>query len=242
MHPSPVARDTAPAPSATPPASRASLPYELMLAALAIVSVGIGVHDFLNPRSATGFTWVDWLDLSIVAVFIVDFIVESRRRGSAWAHARDNWWELPSLIPITGGMIFQLEGFAVVRALRLVRLIRLLRLLRVAGVAARFRSNGRVVARVARRSRVLLLLGAGAVIVALGSVAGHFAERHTNDRLAHYPDALWWALNMFTNVAYVDFQPLTGLGRVIAGILEFLGIAFIGVFAASVTNALIKEE
>lgn len=231
---------------ATPPEPRAardvSLPYELGLAALALVSVGIGIYDFLHPRAAPGFTWVDWVDLGIVAVFIVDFVAEARRRGSAWAHAKDNWWDVPSLIPITGGMIVQLEGFPVVRALRLVRLVRLLRLLRVAGVAARFRSDWRILVRIARRSRMPLLLGAGALVVVIGSVAGHLAERGANERMAHYPDAVWWSLNLFTNVAYVDFHPVTGLGRVIAGVLEFLGLAFIGVFAASVTNALIKED
>lgn len=182
------------------------------------------------------------MDLAIVGVFIVDFVVEARRRGSFARYARENWWELPSLLPITGAMIVHLEGYSVVRALRLVRLVRFLRLLRVAGVAARLRASVRLVGRVARRSRVLLLLAAGGFIVMLGSLAGFLAERDANARMAAYGDALWWALNMFTNVAYVDFQPVTGGGRIVAAILEFLGIAFIGVFAASVTNALLREE
>jgi hypothetical protein len=49
------------------------------------------------------------------------------------------------------------------------------------------------------------------------------------------------ALNMVTNVAYLDFQPITGIGRIIAGFLQMLGIAFIGIFTASMANAIIKE-
>lgn len=218
------------------------LAYELGLALLAVVSVAIGVYDFLHPRASPGFTWLDWVDLAIVGVFVADFVAGARRRGSFAAHARENWWEVPSLVPITGAMVAALEGYPVVRALRLARLVRLLRILRAAGVAARLRSSWSLLSRVARRSRILLLLGTGALIVAVGSLAGWLAERHANERMASYPDALWWALNMFSNVAYVDWQPVTGWGRVVAGVLEFLGIAFIGVFAASVTNALIKEE
>lgn len=229
-------------PKRAPAAPVSSLPYEIGLALLALLSVSIGVYELLNPRAAPGLTWLDWLDLSIVAVFILDFVASARRRRSLRAYARENWWEIPSLIPITGGMLLALEGFPMVRALRLARLVRVLRLLRVAGVAARFRSNWQLVGRVFVRSRILLLLGVGAIVVTLGSVAAFLVERHANERMAHYPDALWWALNMFSNVAYVDFQPATGAGRVVAGVLEFLGIAFIGVFAASVTNALLREE
>lgn len=206
------------------------------------MSVGIGVYDYRYPRASGEFIWLDWVDLTIVGVFLVDFIVEARRRGSFAAYAKENWWEIPSLVPITGAMIVQLEGFPVVRALRLIRFVRFLRLLRAVGVAARLRAVSGYVLRIARRARILKLIGFGIVAIALGSVAGWLAERHVEgSRLSAYGDALWWALNMFSNVAYVDFQPATALGRVIAGVLEFLGIAFIGVFAGSIANALLRE-
>lgn len=47
---------------------------------------------------------------------------------------------------------------------------------------------------------------------------------------------------MFTNVAYVDFQPVTGAGRIVAGILQILGIAFIGIFVGSMANAIMQES
>lgn len=238
----PAERDANARRAQPPAAPRTSIAYELALAGLALVSVAIGVYDFLHPRARPGFTWLDWVDLAIVALFVADFAASARRRGSLRAYARENWWEVPSLVPITGAMVAALEGYPVVRALRLARLVRLLRILRAAGVAARLRSSWGLLSRVARRSRVAVLLSAGGAITFVGSVAGWLAERHANERMAAYPDALWWALNMFSNVAYVDWQPVTGWGRVVAGVLEFLGIAFIGVFAASVTNALLRED
>lgn len=217
------------------------LGYELALAFLALVSVAIGAWEVTHPRPEPGFTWLDWLDLSIVAVFVVDFAVEARRRGSVRAYARENWWELPSLVPITGGVITALEGFSIVRVLRLARLVRVLRLLRLAGVAARLRATSTYFGRLVRRSRAVQLFAFAALVVAAGTAAGWFAERGANPRFEDPDDAAWWALNMFTNVAYVDFQPATPAGRVIAAVLEVLGIAFIGVFAGSVANALLKE-
>ncbi len=223
------------------PEQHNSIAYEGTMAMLALVSVGLGIYDIFHTREEPGMIWRDWLDLSIVAVFILDFIREARRRGSFRAYAREHWWEIPTLIPITSGIAMQLEGFPLIRALRLVRFVRFLRLLRLAGLAGRVRSGRHVLARVMVRARVAMLLFIGAAGVGFGAIGGFLAERHANEHMTRFIDALWWALNMFTNVAYVDFQPVTSGGRVVAGILEFTGIAFIGVFAASITNALLRE-
>jgi hypothetical protein len=49
------------------------------------------------------------------------------------------------------------------------------------------------------------------------------------------------SLALVTNVAYLDFQPVTLAGRMLAGILQLCGIAFIGVFTASLAGAIVRE-
>ena len=46
---------------------------------------------------------------------------------------------------------------------------------------------------------------------------------------------------MVTNFAYLDFQPATTGGRVLAGILQVCGIAFIGIFTASLAGAIVRD-
>ena len=135
-----------------------------------------------------------------------------------------------------------MEGIALVRGVRLLRFVRIIRLLRVFSVALRFRRVIDFIARVYHRSQAGALFGAAAVIVLLGSVSAFAAESRDNSRFAAFQDSVWWALNMFTNVAYVDFQPVTGAGRIVAGILQVLGIAFIGIFAGSMANAIMQES
>src|SRR4051812_27773973 len=77
-----------------------SITYEAWLAVLGLASVGIGVYELLHPRTERTFLLRDWIDLGIVLVFNIDFIRESLRRGSFRAYARENWWEIPTLIPI----------------------------------------------------------------------------------------------------------------------------------------------
>lgn len=205
------------------------------ISALAVVSVAIGVYG-LSQDERAAFTWLDWIDLAIVAVFWVDFVLEARRRGGFGAYSRRHWWELPSLIPPLPALVAAVPAVALVRALRLLRLVRVLALL------VRLRPAGAYVVRLARRARLDAILGVGAVIVALGSVVAYAVERGANERFAAFGDAFWWSFNMFTNVAYVDFQPATLGGRVLAGILQVAGIGFIGVFTASLAGAIVRED
>ncbi|HPM84039.1 MAG TPA: potassium channel family protein [Candidatus Anammoximicrobium sp.] len=220
---------------------RRQLKIDLWMTALALVSISIGLYELGQPEREAGMTPLDWLDLSIVAVFILEFALAVRRQGLREV-LRRRWWEIPSLIPLTGGMIASMNGIAVVRGVRLLRLVRVVRLLRVFSVALRFRRVAGFIVRVYQRSQAGALFGAAAIIVLLGSVSAYAAESQSNSRFAAFQDAVWWALNMFTNVAYVDFQPVTGLGRIVAGVLQILGIAFIGIFAGSMANAIMQES
>ncbi len=211
------------------------------MSGLALVSISIGLYELGASRPVTGMTALDWLDLSIVGIFILDFLLAVRREG--WGRAmRNRWWELPSLIPVTGGMVSCMQGVSLLRGVRLLRLVRVVRLFRVIGVAMRFRGLMGFIVRVYRRSQAGALFVAAAIIVVLGSVSAFAAESQSNPRFAVFGDTIWWALNMFTNVAYVDFQPVTGAGRIVAGVLQILGIAFIGIFAGSMANAIMQES
>ena len=218
------------------------LKTDVLMSVLALVSIGIGMYEIGRPRPLPGMTTLDWIDLSIVIVFIIDFARSVKRAGGLRPALREHWWELPSLIPITGGMIGSIDGIALVRGVRLLRLVRIVRLLRVVSVLLRFRRVIHFIGRVYKRSQAGAILATAAAIVLLGAVAAFAAESRCNTHLADFQENVWWALNMFTNVAYVDFQPATGIGRLVAGILQVFGIAFIGIFAGSMANAIMQES
>jgi voltage-gated potassium channel len=215
---------------------------DLFISVLALVSVGIGVYDLARPRTSAALTWLDILDLAIVAVFIIDFIVSAVRSGKASDYVKRHWYEIPAMIPLTGNMVAGAEFVPFLRALRLVRFVRVLRLLRVVGALARLRSFWTRALRIARRAHVVRLAVFAIAMVFVGAASGWLAESRVNERFASFGESAWWALNMFTNVAYVDFQPATSAGRLVAGVLEFTGIAFIGLFTASLANAFNKED
>jgi hypothetical protein len=92
---------------------------------------------------------------------------------------------------------------------------------------------------IARRAHIDLLILLAIVVILFGAGAAWLIESKTNPNFTSYGDSIWWALNMFSNVAYVEFHPSSLGGRIVAMILEFTGIAFIGLFTASLAKALL---
>lgn len=217
------------------------LKTDLLMTALAIISISIGLHEISNPAPAIGMTFFDWIDIGIVAIFIGEFLFSIKANGGFRSTLKKRWWELPSLIPITGGMLASVDGIALVRGVRILRLIRIFRLLRIVAVTMRFKRMSHEIKHIYKRAHITALMCAVVTIVFLGTAGIFAAESHNHERFKSFHECVWWALNMFTNVAYLDFQPATGMGRIVAGLLQLFGIAFIGIFTASMANAIIKE-
>lgn len=78
---------------------------------------------------------------------------------------------------------------------------------------------------------ILLML----VIVSAAGIA--FFERNM-----HYSDALWWSIVTLTTVGYGDISPVTTGGRVMAGIIMFLGIGLLGMFTASIASIFVDQK
>ena len=79
------------------------------------------------------------------------------------------------------------------------------------------------------------VLASAAVIVWVGAVMVLNFERGAPDAsINSIGDALWWAVVTVTTVGYGDFAPVTVGARIVAACLMAVGIAIIGVVAASV--------
>src|SRR6185503_10302754 len=109
-----------------------------------------------------------------------------QERGRFW---RENWYELPGLVPLYA------ESFSLLRAARLLRIIRVLRLLRAVHAVHRLRRAVRFVDRVFRESHLGVTLGVAGFIVAVMASGFWILERGSNEQLKGFDDALWWAIS-----------------------------------------------
>jgi voltage-gated potassium channel len=124
---------------------------------------------------------------------------------------------------------------AAVRSLRFIRLFRLLRLLRLANL---FRT-----VKYLKTSGFIYLLVISAAAVIFGAFGIYEVEKG-NDRatIESYGDALWFAITTVTISGFGDVYPVTIEGKIIAGVLIFIGLAVLLGFISSFGATLITSR
>ena len=144
---------------------------------------------------------------------------------------------LPSFLEISA-------VFKVLRFFRLLNVIRTIRIFRVLKIA-RYSSSVGIVRQVIRRSRAPLLsvttFAVGYIFVCAVIIFNVEPQTfHT------FFDAIYWATVSFTTVGYGDLYPVTMIGRTIAMISSFFGIAIValpaGIITAGYMSILTEEK
>jgi voltage-gated potassium channel len=168
----------------------------------------------LDPGLVRLCSIVVWLTWAVLALELVVRLVAAENK---WAFARKHPLDIAAVV------------LPILRPLRLLRLLTLLDVLnRYAGGSLRGRVG-------------VYLVGAGSLIVFMGSLAILDAERGQPGPIQTFGDAIWWALATITTVGYGDMYPVTGEGRFVAAGLMFCGIGVLGVVTGTFASWLVER-
>lgn len=212
---------------------------EILYALLALASLLIGISRLAQPAPAP--LWLKAVDAGIGLAFLLDWARRIREAPHSGRYALRQAYEVVTFVPFTL-LPATLAGGDVLRGARLLRLLRFLRYGRYAKVGlalARLPRRARYLQRIARNAQLVNILLVGLLTVSLGGALLLFVEGPAQ-RLDGYGAALWWSLNLFTTVAYAVPAPSTPAGHVVSGALMVSGVAYIGVFTASLAGAILK--
>jgi len=87
--------------------------------------------------------------------------------------------------------------------------------------------------------RAVFSIATVAIALTVGAAAlGRLVEPET---FGSFGEACWWALQTVSTVGYGDTVPETGGGRVIAGALMLLGVAFVPAITSIVVAVLVAQ-
>lgn len=191
------------------------------MAVLAVVYVVLAIwDDDLGGRIPTV------LIVSLAVILLAEFVARCWDAPSRWYYARSHWMDLVSSLPV-------ISGLRVLRLLRLLRLVAGLRLLSV--IQEQFgRSKG--------RQSLWFLFPALIVLWVAAAYAMWLVEHGHNPAVRTLTDALYWAIITTTTIGYGDVSPTTPEGRIIAGLLAFLGIGLFGFVSAQLTARLLGQR
>jgi voltage-gated potassium channel len=216
--------------------ARRELPWDLSMAALALTYILAGFFED-HPYGVLTLKNLIPVEIGITAIFLAEFSARYYAAASRGAYLRRHWIDLLALLPA-------------IRYLRLLRLGRIIYLLQAArflrlGVFARFLVQsdrvGNQVRWIAERNgvHVVLLVALGFVMIG-GSLVWEL-EHATNQSLASFGDAIWWAFATMTTVGYGQ-GPMTLPGRVLGGVIMVIGIGCFGLITATVTAYFIEHS
>jgi voltage-gated potassium channel len=193
------------------------------------------------------FRWFEWIS---VMIFTAEYglrlwscVLDPRYAGPVRGRLRLALSPM-ALVDLLAIAPFYVElfvpGVIDLRFLRALRLLRLLRLMRIGHVAEAFAT----VTRVLQRKRTQLLVSLAVVLVAIFISAGalYVAEHgHAGTSFTSIPRAMWWSVITITTIGYGDMIPMTPIGKVLGGVVAFIGICAVALPVGIVSSGFIEE-
>ena len=125
------------------------------------------------------------------------------------------------------------------KLLRVARLVRMVRVIRVVKFV-RYSKSLKILAKVLKNSKESLL-AVGSFAVAYILVTALIIFNVEPQSFDTYFDAVYWATVSLTTVGYGDLYPITTIGRSMAMISSFFGIAIVALPAGVITAGYLKE-
>jgi voltage-gated potassium channel len=199
-------------------------PYQLFMLVLCLFALCTLAADTLVPLAPSTREILRYADTGVCGLFFIDFVIQLARAHRRWEYmARWGWIDLLSSVPMV-------DALRVGRASRVMRILRVLRGVRSTKLLAEFVLGRRAHSAFLAATLVSLLL------IVFASIAILQFERVSGANITTAQDAVWWAVVTLTTVGYGDRYPITGEGRVVAGLLMVAGVGLFGTFSGFVAS------
>lgn len=79
------------------------------------------------------------------------------------------------------------------------------------------------------------------IMVCFSSILMYYIERNAQPEVfANIGNSFWWAIVTFTTVGYGDIYPITGLGKILSGVICMIGIGMIAIPTGIISSAFIS--
>jgi len=204
--------------------------YDILMFFLIIYVLGQLAIEIIVPfREATSQT-LSRIDFTICIIFLIDWIVFLIKSSNKKLYIKKNWIGLLASIPFTQ----ILRPLRILRLVRIVRSFRLLRGLKGASPIFRFLLKNK------SRSALSIYLFLTTIIYSYCSLGLYNFEKGLNESISGFGDVLWMSFTTLTSVGYGDIYPVTGGGRIMAGILVVTGMGLFSLLTAEFASIIIS--
>lgn len=144
--------------------------------------------------------------------------------------------DLLSVLPFYIPFIIKID----LRVLRILRLFRLLRLFKL----NRHSKALRLIVTVFKKTKSDILVTVFIVsflLIMAATLMYNIENEAQPDAFSDIGEALWWSVATLTTVGYGDIYPITGLGKLLSGVIALLGIGIVALPTGIISSAYIEE-
>ena len=202
-----------------------SKPWNAITAIPTLASLLLVLLDYLFPLNGTEKLLIYFFDLFVVILLARDFYFRIRESDRKLKFILIHWYEFPAMIPLflLSAFPYDIQWIAFFRTARLYNLVSRL-----------------------GNSEIVLLGLFAAITIIVGAFAEYLAEANNSNASITTPgQALWWAVETITTVAYGEYYPVTFGGKIVATLVAFVGIgmlwAVIPILSSKFTAAKLKQ-
>lgn len=144
--------------------------------------------------------------------------------------------DLAAILPFYLPMFFALD----LRFLRILRLMRLLRIFKLTRYISAVDVIGSVITR--KKADLLVTVAAALFLMLISSTLIFYAEHDAQpESFPNIIASFWWAVATLTTVGYGDVYPVTAAGKIISGVIAFVGIGLVALPTGIISSAFIDE-
>jgi voltage-gated potassium channel len=223
-------------------------PLEWFLISLVLVNVlAITLSTVKSLQSSYGQIF-SWFEFFCVFVFVIEYIARVIKANKIDEYAGKNGrikyvfstYALIDLFAIMPYLVAFLFGFdsnsAFIRIIKILTIFRLAKLLRYHQALGLI---GRVL-----KSKIHELTVCGVLIfifVFLSAAVLYMLEGDVQPSVfSSIPASIWWAVISVTTIGYGDIVPVTTAGKVVSGLLAFVGVALIAIPTSIIAGGFIE--
>ena len=213
--------------------TRAGKMFDVVLLILILLSISVVLIDSMaefHNRFGNVFYIIEWI---FTILFTIEYILRiiSLRSPKKYAVSYLGIIDLLSIIPTYLSLFF--IGAQSLLVLRVLRLLRVFRIFKLNHYLSEMNFLSVALKNSTRKISIFMLCVLFLVLI-FGSLM-YLVESGTNG-FTSIPASIYWAIVTITTVGYGDVAPVTGLGKLIAGLIMLLGYGIIAVPTGIVTT------
>lgn len=205
--------------------NRVLLVYQVIIVNLALFSIGMVLAGHQRLLSLTQEPWHN-IYLAIWLVFLFDYVIRFATATSKKKFLIENLFDLIALIPSHPIFVFFRLG-------RIVSIIRFYHLFWRLGWSGGWSKK---IHNFLYDTGFIYLFSISLVILISASLLFSIFEHRSLDQ------SLWWSVVTATTVGYGDVTPKSEGGKIVAAILMFGGIGFIGLLTSTITDYFTQND